>query len=103
VDSAAQGPGALFRLRSAPIGSVVAVRLQGGEQVRYRITGRESIVKRRLPVERIFLRTGSPRLVIITCGGPFDRERARYRDNVLIVAEPAAATGRDTGGSGNAR
>jgi hypothetical protein len=31
------------------------------------------------------------RLVMITCGGPFDRHTHRYRDNVVIVATPVKA------------
>ena len=38
-------------------------------------------------MDQIFARQGDERLVVITCGGPFDR-RTGYRDNVVVVAEP---------------
>ena len=32
---------------------------------------------------------GVPRLVLITCGGPFDQVRHSYRDNLVVYAVPA--------------
>ena len=32
---------------------------------------------------------GVPRLVLITCGGPFDQVRRSYRDNLVVYAVPA--------------
>ena len=37
----------------------------------------------------LYSRRGAPRLVIVTCGGPFDRRTGRYRDNVVLTAVPA--------------
>jgi hypothetical protein len=88
VDSAEQGKGALFGLRRIAIGSRITVTLESGAAVRYRVTGRELFVKRRLPTERLFTRDGAPRLVIITCGGPFIRKLSSYRDNLVVAAEP---------------
>ncbi len=34
-------------------------------------------------------RRGRPRLVLVTCGGPFDRVAGHYRDNVVLTAVPA--------------
>jgi hypothetical protein len=52
------------------------------------VVGRQSFVKRRLPTERLFARDGPPQLVLITCGGPFDRRLSRYRDNLVVLAAP---------------
>ena len=38
----------------------------------------------------LFARDGAPRLVLITCGGPFVPELASYRDNLVVVAVPVA-------------
>jgi len=92
VDSAQEGRGALFRLRSADVGDEVRVALSDGRTVRHRVTGKETIVKRRLPTQRLFTREGPPRLVVITCGGPFVEDLGAYRDNVVIVAEPVRST-----------
>ncbi|MBI4939125.1 MAG: class F sortase [Actinobacteria bacterium] len=88
VDSKAQGPGAMFRLREVRVGDRVDVRLADGRTVRYEVVGKETLVKKRLPTERLFARDGAPRLVLITCGGPFVPELSSYRDNLVVVAEP---------------
>ena len=60
--------------------------------VSHRVVGKQTIVKQRLPVERLFARDGVPRLVLITCGGPFLPEVSSYRDNLVVVAVPEAGT-----------
>jgi sortase (surface protein transpeptidase) len=89
VDSARQGRGALFDLRSIEVGERIDVITKGGTMT-YRVTGRETIVKRRLPAERLFDRDGAPRLVLITCGGPFDEATSSYRDNLVVAADPVS-------------
>jgi len=88
VDSAAAGPGALFRLQDLREGD--PLRLDTAtRQIRYAITGRRIINKTGpLPAE-LFAATGQPRLVLISCGGPFDRAARSYRDNIVIIAVPA--------------
>lgn len=91
VDSRAQGRGAMFRLRELGVGDRVDVRLGDGRTVRYAVTGKQTLVKKRLPTEQLFTRDGAPRLVLVTCGGPFVKELSSYRDNVVVVAEPVGA------------
>jgi sortase (surface protein transpeptidase) len=88
VDSKDQGPGALLPLREARVGDRVTVTTADGDTLAYHIVGKETIVKKRLPTERLFARDGSPRLVLITCGGPFVPELSSYRDNLVVVAVP---------------
>lgn len=88
VDSAEQGEGALFDLRTVDVGARIDVTLASGRTVRYRVTGRQTFVKKRLPTEQLFARDGAPRLVIITCGGPFNAKLSSYRDNLVVAAEP---------------
>jgi sortase (surface protein transpeptidase) len=88
VDSKDQGAGALLPLRGARVGDRVTVTAADGATLQYRVVGKETIVKKRLPVERLFARDGTPRLVLITCGGPFVRELSSYRDNLVVVAVP---------------
>lgn len=87
VDSAAAGRGALFRLSTTPIGATAALAVDGG-QVRYIVRARHSYAKDRLPAD-LFTRTGTPRLVLITCGGSFDRDSRHYQDNVVVYATPS--------------
>ena len=86
VDSQAQGKGALFHLESVRMGSTVTITTKQGA-VRYRVVGRRVYEKQVLP-SSVFAQDGSPRLVLITCGGPFDAATRHYRDNVVVYAVP---------------
>ncbi|WP_448626045.1 class F sortase [Geodermatophilus sp. URMC 64] len=88
VDDAEQGLGALAALREIAVGTEVLVGDADGATSRWRVVGRESIGKQALPTEALFARSGPPRLVLVTCGGPFLADSGRYRDNVVVVAEP---------------
>ena len=71
VDDADQGLGALAPLRDAEPGAEVVVTDAAGTATRWRVVSREVLEKQALPVDRLFARTGEPRLVLVTCGGPF--------------------------------
>ncbi|MFN2466901.1 MAG: sortase domain-bontaining protein [Gaiellaceae bacterium] len=88
VDSARFGRGAFFRLREARIGARVRVTNAAGRTFAYRVVSTRSYPKSELPT-RIYFRQGTPRLVLVTCGGPFDEASGRYRDNVVVTAVPA--------------
>ncbi|TFV53457.1 class F sortase [Geodermatophilus sp. DF01-2] len=88
VDDRDQGLGALAALREVEPGSQVVVTDEAGTQTRWRVVSRELIHKQVLPLDRIFSEEGAPRLVLVTCGGPFLAEYGSYRDNVVVVAQP---------------
>lgn len=88
VDDREQGLGVLAPLRRAAVGDEVLVTDSTGTAGRWRIVSRELIEKRALPQDALFRRDGPPRLVLVTCGGPFVPESGSYRDNVVVVAEP---------------
>ena len=87
VDSASSGPGALFPLRDLqpgdPLELTTAVGVQG-----YVVQAVTTYGKEALPTD-VFAVTGEPRLVVITCGGPFDRATRQYLDNVVVYAVPS--------------
>ena len=89
VDDARQGLGALAPLRNAAPGAEVVVTDAAGAATRWRVVSREVVEKRALPLDRLFARSGPPRLVLVTCGGPFLSGVGAYRDNVVVVAEAA--------------
>ena len=56
----------------------------------YSVVERQQYGKTALPADRIWTRTGPETLVLITCGGSFNPEIRRYRDNVVVFAVPVA-------------
>jgi LPXTG-site transpeptidase (sortase) family protein len=86
VDSAKAGAGAFYALKSARRGDVVTVT-QGARTLRYRVTTVKTMRKAALPTS-IYTRAGAPKLVLVTCGGPFDAELGHYRDNIVVTAVP---------------
>lgn len=87
VDSHVQGIGTLFYLETLPMGSRVVIGTDGGH-LTYRVVARHVYVKKQgLPTD-LFRTDGAPRLVLITCGGPFDAATRQYADNVVVYAVP---------------
>ena len=87
VDSAQAGAGAFFKLHRAVRGSRVQVATTDGGVYAYRVVSVRSYRKSALPTS-IYSRTGAPRLVLVTCGGPFDPAGGHYRDNIVVTAVP---------------
>ncbi|MGY1845188.1 class F sortase [Modestobacter sp. SYSU DS0875] len=88
VDSREQGLGAMAPLREAEPGQQIEVTDAAGAVTRWQVTSRELVSKQEVPLAELFGRTGDPRLVLVTCGGPFLPELRSYRDNVVVVATP---------------
>jgi hypothetical protein len=88
VDSLKYGRGALAELGRARRGAVLELRADG-HRLRYRVTAVQKVPQARMTTETAAFRQDVVhRLVVITCGGPFDRARHRYLDNVVITAVP---------------
>ncbi len=64
IDSAVSGPGALVQATRA-------------------------YLKTPLPAAAIFGQQVTPRLIIVSCGGPFDAKTGHYLDNIVAYALPA--------------
>lgn len=88
IDSAVLGEGALFRLAELEPGDPVEVRTTTGTVVRYQVQARRVYEKSQgLPAE-VFDQEVAPKLVLISCGGPFDSEARSYLDNIVVYAIP---------------
>jgi len=88
IDSASRGRGALAVLPTVPLGTRIVLTDVYGAGHPYVVTARRSYHKTTLPAD--VLRTGTrPRLVLVTCGGPFDEAQHSYRDNIVVYARPA--------------
>jgi hypothetical protein len=87
VDSAAAGLGAFAVLRQVGVGERVELHGADGRTLAYRVVARRQLDKADLPAD-LFARGGPSRLVLITCGGRFDRTTRHYNDNVIVYTEP---------------
>jgi Sortase domain len=88
VDSAVTGAGALFRLQDVRPGDRVMVRTRD-RVYQYIVRALRAYSKTVLPAGAIFGQHVVARLVIVTCGGPFDAATHHYRDNIVAYAVPA--------------
>lgn len=88
VDRANAGPGAFFHLKDAKQGDRVQVTTAGGRTFGYKVVSVKSYLKSQLPTD-VWSRRGPARLVLVTCGGPFDQKARHYRDNIVLTAVPA--------------
>jgi hypothetical protein len=82
-------PGLFFALRTVEPGAVIVVRDAGGAERPFVVQGRAEIAKADLPVAELFTRDGPPALVLVTCGGEYDRSSRSYESNVVVYATPA--------------
>jgi hypothetical protein len=86
VDSFDQGVGPAAELISARPGDRILLR-GSSRRERYRVTSVELVPRADLGRKsEVFSAAGARRLVLITCGGPYDASRGGYRDNVVVVA-----------------
>ncbi len=92
VDSARQGPGPFARLGELAEGDILVVVDETGAARSFTVLAREAWPKSEVPLDRIFDRGGSGRLVLITCGGDFDADSGHYEDNIAITAVPVPAS-----------
>jgi hypothetical protein len=88
IDSAVSGPGALFRLQDVRPGAMVIVTA-AGRTYRYVVQATRAYLKTQLPAATIFDQQVTPRLIIVSCGGPFDADTGHYLDNIVAYALPA--------------
>lgn len=97
VDSiVSAGLGPFARLKDLVEGDLVDVTLADDRVVQYEVTSVERTAKPEVTWGDVFVRGGGHRLVLVTCGGTFQREVRSYSDNVIVTAEPVAgAPGQD--------
>ena len=88
VDSLVHGLGAFARLRDIPVGASVTVTTADGRARVYRVNRVERTPKTEVPLDLLFDRGGPERLVLVTCGGEFNRSTGHYLDNVIVTALP---------------
>jgi len=85
--------GPFFKIGDLEPGALIEVGLSDGTTRNYSVVERVMYDKDELPRERIWTTTGDETLVLITCGGSFNANIRRYRQNIVVYAVPVAVTG----------
>ncbi len=91
VDDYRQGVGVLARIGDLNPGDTVQVTDGAGTARDFTVVAREQWNKTEVPLDRLFDRGGSARLVLLTCGGAFDDSRLGYTDNIAVTAIPSTS------------
>ena len=82
--------GPFYNLGILEPGALIDVHLDDDTTRTYEVTERTMYDKDKLPRDRIWRTTGDETLVLITCGGSFNPEIRRYRQNIVVYAVPVA-------------
>ena len=80
--------GPFTRLASVPPGTEVIVTSADGTARRYAVQSIRNAPKTALDRGELFRTTGKPALVLVTCGGAYDRTTHSFADNVVVTATP---------------
>ena len=91
VDDVEQGAGVFEDLGGLNPGDPITVVDEAGVSRQFTVLSREQWQKQDAPLDRLFDRGGSPRIVLVTCGGLFDSATLHYEDNIAVTAVPSAA------------
>ncbi len=89
IDSKEYGKGVMVSLKNTAIGSTVTITGDAGQKPAvYKVQARRSYSKSSLPFNELFAQGDNHRLVIVTCGGTYNKDAGGYSDNVVVVATP---------------
>jgi hypothetical protein len=90
VDSRS-GPAIFYHLGELAPGDEIEVRLADGSAPRFVVRETALYWLADAPLQRIYGPMSNPQLVLITCGGPFDRAASGYQQRRIVFADLAAS------------
>jgi sortase (surface protein transpeptidase) len=93
--------GPFHRLGALDPGAPIEVRLGDGTLHNYTVAERAIYDKDALPSD-LWRNSGPETLVLITCGGEFNRSSNRYNQNIVVYALPTGSALDGLSGSGHA-
>ncbi len=82
--------GVFRRLAGAELGQRFTVDFEDDTTDTFEVVALRQYPKDQLPAE-LFTPTGAPQVVLITCGGSFNRALNSYADNIVAYAVPVPA------------
>jgi LPXTG-site transpeptidase (sortase) family protein len=87
VDSL-KGPAVFARLKELRAGDRIAVRLDDGTTVRFRVHSTKTYANADFPARKVYGGQRISQLNLVTCGGVYDESRGGYQSNVVVNARP---------------
>lgn len=81
------GPAVFYGLASLNQGDQLTMTRRDASAVRFRVHRVQRFPLTDFPADRVYRRVGPAGLVLITCGGRYDRAAGRYLDNVVVFAD----------------
>jgi hypothetical protein len=91
VDSDDYGDGFFVNLRRLQAGDPIALTDAAGSRTSWTVVEVGEYPATSLADTGVFTQQATPRLALITCGGPFDRIAHRYLNNLVVYAVPTGA------------
>ena len=88
------GPAVFYGLASLQRGDQIMVTRRDSVTVQFAVRSVERFPLDHFPANRVYRRGGPPGLVLLTCGGKYDRAVGRYQDNVVVFASPSGGPDR---------
>ena len=79
--------GVFARLKDVTIGELIDVTQSDGARYVYFVTEVEHLSKTAFPTSKVYGRTASSTLRLVTCGGKFDRKTGHYVENTIVYAD----------------
>lgn len=90
IDARRFGQGPLARIVHLQPGDRAVLTGAEGSRAEYVVRGLQTFPKESFPAADLFGTDGPERLVLVTCGGTFDRELGSWDSNVVAVLDPVA-------------
>ena len=90
VDSVS-GPAVFFRLKELHPGDRIAVRLDDGTSVRFRVHSVQTYANADFPATKVYGGQRRSQLNLVTCGGAYDPSRGGYQSNVVVYSRLVSA------------
>ena len=80
------GPAVFYRLKELRPGDRIAVQLDDGTTVRFRVHSIATYANADFPAKKVYGKQGRSQLNLVTCGGAYDSSRGGYQANVVVNA-----------------
>ncbi len=80
--------GVFRRLASMELEDSFVVEFEDGTTQSFEVFEIAQYDKEEVPFQRVFAKVGDPVVVLITCGGVFDRSIGSYEDNIVVYGRP---------------